>query len=283
MRITLRNGQPLEYTTSEALPIRDAIIAWVLAVADPQHAQPILAAAASIESETDGFVRNGNRTNFRVDNEAFSSCKIEKIVGRPGAYDLNYSTMKDRRVHDIARQTLDHVSRFVFPPTPMEAKTSKGEPRLNHHNAQREKWLSELGFALNEIRNPDGSKKGQRWLLGGDRSQELIDTLNRLVPEHFEGTTPPVSTKQMVGLTSPTALGARTVHISLYKGGSGVEKDVEALALFVQSGYSIVQTNETAKMYDELVNRFLLAKKERTAAAAAVTEAAESLAEAAAA
>jgi hypothetical protein len=193
---------------SVANPITTLVLEWVKQHT-PEAIHPALQRAAdAITTEKDGFVRTGNRTAYNLDEEAFSSAKVEKNVN--GGFVLAYSRMEGRRAHDIVRAILLFFGTYVFPPTAQENKKADGTPKMNTHPGQIDKWIKSLGFAQIE----QGS--GKRWQLTLTGSEELLAEIEALVPILYEGTEKPSSTKVQIAFVTPAALMGQTVNVSLY-------------------------------------------------------------------
>lgn len=185
-------------------PVAKRITDWLLTIVPEAHRDKIKAAFAALADEQDGFVRNGNRTDYRRDQLAFASSGVEQTDAGPV---FVYSTMKGRRVEDlIFAYLMDHASTFIFPPTKRE------DGKLQRHTKARESWCASLGFAKQEV------GKGQRQFLNLELrgAKQLISDLGQMVPERFEGTEAPTSTKAQVKFILPASLGAVPVNISLY-------------------------------------------------------------------
>jgi hypothetical protein len=225
----------------------------------PAAIHPALEAAFnSIVLEKDGFVRTGNRTAYNLDEEAFSSAKVEQSVN--GGYVLAYSRMEGRRAHDIIRAILLHFGTFVFPPTPQENKKADGTPKMNSHPGQIEKWIKSLGFAQVEV----GS--GKRWQLSLAGTDELIAKIEELVPVLFEGTEKPSSTKVQIAFVSPAVLMGRTFYASLYNpDATGVDAakfggDVAWVRIALDAGYRFALVNKAGtKVLPPIAEKYLAA------------------------
>jgi hypothetical protein len=217
-------------------PITTLVLNWVLEHTPKALHDSLNAAASSIVTEVDGFVRNGNRTDYRRDEEAFASAAVEQ--GIHGGYILNYSTMLGRRADDIVRAVLLHFSSVVFPPVPQANTKTDGTPKMNTRPGEREKWLKSLGFGQIE------AGAGKRWQLSLAGSDELLTAVNELVPEVFKGTEKPSSTKVQVAFASPANLMGRTFYVSLYNPDAlGVDAakfgaDVEWVRLALNAGFA---------------------------------------------
>ena len=234
---------------------------------------------ALIEDEFDVFVRNGNRTDYRRDDEAASSAAIEPLSDKPGKYALTYSTMKGRRVDDILFAILDFLSIGVFPPVEREDKNTTGpnagKPKLSHRRKERDQWIAALGYRAALVNAPltegglgftDGQHKGKRAVFG-DQFAELKAKLESLIPERFEGTLKPTLTNfQNLPLTIPATLSTgMTGSIYLPVARPQVEdvslitKSTQRLRAFLLAGFSI-PTSKDGKMseigayYTEKVN-----------------------------
>lgn len=255
----MQNENPTPETGDTlSLPVRDEITAWLLKYTQPAQHVAIQSAHAACISETQGFVRSRNYTAYNIDELAASSCRIEPILGKPGKFDLNYSTMKGRRVHDIVRMALlDLYAPFVFPATKRE------DGKLNHQRKAREKWVAELGFKQEEI------GKGKRWSLFGDNSAELIAKLEPMIPEHFEGTEQAKNAKVSITMVGPSSVG-KNMAISVYKKGSpeeNIKADTFAIVALRKLGFTFTDDpNEHAAMYLDLSETLLQAEAEEAKA-----------------
>jgi len=185
------------------LSIPALITEWVKQHVPQEIHDKINSALSALADVQDGFNRNGNRTDYRRDQLAFASAGIEPTADGPV---LVVSTMKGRRVADIVRvYLLEHVSTFVYPPT--ERKDGK----MQSHRPARERWVSGLGFEQQEA----GS--GKRWnLVQKAGTDELLAEIEKLVPERFEGTELPTSTKSFLKLVLPSELGGLEVSVAVY-------------------------------------------------------------------
>jgi len=162
------------------------------------------AAEAQIATETDAFVRNGNRTDYNRDGLAFSSARIEPLKGSPGLKAFTYSTMEGRRVDDILYEVLLDISGEVYEPT------DRKDGKTNHRQAERAKWIMSLGYQRVE------AGKGKRGLFG-DTFVELKDQLEKSIPERFTGTQKPSTQLQQVPMVAPPTLHSRTFYTNVYR------------------------------------------------------------------
>jgi len=224
----------------------------------------VKAAHALIVDETDDFVRNGNRTDYRRDGLAASSAKVEPLLEPAGKFALTYSTMKGRRVDDILYALLDFVSTVLYPPVERadanKTGPNAGKPKMNSRIAERNAWLDSIGYRV------EVSGKGKRTVFG-DQFAELKAELERLIPERFEGTEQPTLTNfQNLPLSIPASLNAGfvgSIYLPVAREGAPeelVSKSVARLRAHLMIGYTFVKTSKTNKMsplsefYNERVN-----------------------------
>jgi hypothetical protein len=209
-------------------------------------------AVASVASEFDVFIRNGNRTDYRRDSEAFASAKMEPILfeGKDtGKWAHTYSTMEGRRVDDIIYVALDHISLFVFPPQERADTKKDGTAKVQSRRKERDNWIASLGFAKVE------AGKGKRNLFG-DAFSELKTELDLSIPERFKGTEAPTTAKQMIALVESARRNGLISRINVYKQTASEEKvkaSFEEIMLYILDGCSF-QLNEEGKVAGELAS-----------------------------
>jgi hypothetical protein len=244
-------------------PITTLVLNWVLENTPASVHDSLKAGAASIVTEVDGFVRNGNRTDHRRadgthDPEAFASAKVEQ--GIHGGYILNYSSMLGRRADDIVRAVLDHLSMVLIPPVPQANTKADGTPKMNTRPGEREKWMKSLGFGQVEV------GAGKRWQLSLAGSAELITAIGELVPEVFKGTEKPSSTKVQVAFATSSRTNGTTAYVSLYNpAAEGVDVtkfglDVAKVRLLLVDGWSFNTVSvKGEKVLPEVAEQYLAA------------------------
>jgi hypothetical protein len=272
-----KKGKNAESTEATSHPIYTMIADRVRALC--AGLQPVLDALTTAEraivDEFDVFVRNGNRTAYNLDGLAFSSAKIEHL--KTGGEALTYSTMEGRRVDDILYAVLDHLSRFVYPASERQdvnqAGPNTGKPKLNHRRAERDKWITSLGYVKTDV------GKGKRNLFG-DAFQDLKDQLETLIPERFDGTERPSTALQQMPLITPTRLsGSQVIYLNVYRPTADAEKIASCVALvklFLKDGFTFqrnkdsgVVKGEIASFYDKLLGESLDVVEETREAQAA--------------
>jgi hypothetical protein len=248
-------------------PIVNAVLAWVKTLIPKAQHEAAERGAQSIVAEQDGFVRNGNRTDYNRDAEAFASAGIEHT--KDGAV-LVYSNMEKRRAHDIIRTALFQISEALYPPVPQKNTNADGTPKMNHRKGEREKWITSLGFAKVEV------GKGSRYVLATPGSEELIAKVEALVPERFDGTKAPENTKKSVIFILPARLQSRTVAVSLYDPESAkvdAEKfttDLTQVRMLLEDGWNLKDTEaRVSKLYLDGLAAQNREKQPEAAAAAA--------------
>lgn len=230
---------------SKNCPVFSTIISFVLPKVTPEAKRALEAAIKQTSLETDAFPRSGNFTAYSLDELARSSAKAERRADIPGEWAFTYSTMQGRRVDDIIYVALMHASSWVFPPTARTDTKGDGTPKMQTHEAQREKWIKALGFDRTEI-TKDGKVVGRRTLFG-DAFSELKDQLEKEIPERFYGTEKPASTKQMLPLVAPASLGAVTLRYNAYRKSASADNilyDVKVLSIFLLNGWTFPTSDE---------------------------------------
>lgn len=184
--------------------------------------------AAECIREQEGFLRNGNRQNYRVDAEAQKSAAFEPVEG---GYVFCMSTMTSRRPHDIAREGIIFLAGGIFPSVQtsktreerQEDGTFAAVPVWDHKKKEREAFAKTLGFSEKVFKkdenDPDSKVLGKRWNLTDAKpgAKELLAAIAELVPEIFVGSAKPKRpTKVNVAILMPAKLLARKFTFPLY-------------------------------------------------------------------
>jgi hypothetical protein len=209
-------------------------------------------ALASVAAEYDVFIRNGNRTDWRRDAEAFASAKMEPILSEgkdTGKWAHTYSTMEGRRVDDIIYTALDHISLFAFPPQERADTKKDGTAKVQSRRKERENWIASLGYSKPEV------GKGKRNLFG-DAFADLKTDLDLTIPERFKGTEAPTTAKQMIALVESARRNGLISRINVYKATASEEKvksSFEEIMLYVLDGCTF-QLNDEGKVAGELAS-----------------------------
>jgi hypothetical protein len=246
---------PEKAKTKEVAPIFTKIALFAAKIS-PINKKDIERAIARIKDEFDGFVRTGNRTDYRrVDDnhpeaEAFSSAAIEVMSNGDRAF--VHSTMVGRRIEDMIHVVLWEISEVIFPPQERaDVNTSgpnAGQKKLNHMKRERNAWIAGLGFTKAKV------GKGQRALFG-DQWAPLKEELEKLIPERFVGTDKPSTQKLMVPLIAPPRLKSCTATINLYREVAPEAKlaiSTELLVAWLQDGFR-PQVDKTGEFKSELI------------------------------
>ena len=210
-------------------------------------------ALESVVAEYDVFIRNGNRTDYRRDAEAFASSRMEpmlvdgKIV--PDQWAHTYSTMEGRRVDDIIYTALDHISLFAFPPQARGDLKKDGSNKVQSRRKERDNWIASLGFTKVE------AGKGKRNLFG-DSFQSLKDELEASIPQRFKGTEAPTTAKQMIALVENAKRNGCISRITVYKSTAKeeqVKQSFDEILLYIMDGCTF-QTDDQGRVQGELAS-----------------------------
>jgi hypothetical protein len=254
---------------SKSCPVYSTIISFVLPKVTPEAKRALEASIKQTTLETDAFPRSGNFTAHNLDELARSSAKVEKRADSPGEFAFTYSTMQGRRVDDIIYIALLHGSSFVFPPTPRSDSKADGTPKMQTHEAQREKWINSLGFERKEIKK--GDKVVGRRSLFGDAFEDLKAQLENEIPERFFGTEKPKSTKVLIPIVAPARLASITMRVNVYREDAGAEKilaQAKELSLLRLDGYTWPMKddgsieNDLAARYEDEIVKIIEAQKQ---------------------
>jgi len=257
---------------NKSCPVYSTIISFVLPKVTPDAKKALEASIRQTTLETDAFPRSGNFTAYTLDELARTSAKVEKRADAPGEWAFTYSTMQGRRVDDIIYVALKHASSFVYPPTPRSDNKADGTPKMQTHEAQREKWITSLGFERFEIKK--GEKVVGRRTLFSDAFEELKAQLETDIPERFFGTEKPKSTKVLIPIVGPARLASRTMRVNVYREDAGAEKilaEAKELALLRLAGYTWPTKddgsieNSLAAMYEAEIEKVIAAQREELA------------------
>lgn len=247
---------------SKNCPIFSRIAAFVKGKVPPASRAAIDQAVKSVVDERGSFVRSGNFTAYSLDELARLSGKVEKKLDSPGEFIFTYSEMQGRRVDDIIYAGLDHLSRFIYPPSPRE------DGKMQSHGPQREKWIQSLGFQRVE------AGKGKRGLFG-DAFAELKAELEKEIPEVLAGTPPPTTKKALLPLVAPAKLASRTWRVNVYKLSASEEQriaDAKDLTLYLLDGWTFqrnkegVAEGELAQYYEMACGKLIEERQKQDAA-----------------
>lgn len=235
-----------EAPASNPCPIYSRIIGYVAEKVGmtPDSKKAILDSITGVVAEFDAFIRNGNRTDYRRDGEAFQSAKVEPWMENgalvEGKHAFTYSTMKDRRVDDIIFAALMHASSYVFPPQARTDTKKDGTPKMSSREAERLRWIASLGFQKVE------AGKGKRTLFG-DVFAELKAELENTIPERFIGTEAPKTAKQLLALVESARRSSEISRVNVYKPEAGDEKvtlSVNVVTSYILDGCTFQQDDK---------------------------------------
>lgn len=247
-------------------PVAARITTWLLTVLPAEIRPKVEAAFAALFAEQRGFVRNGNRTAYNLDQLAFTSSKIEPTSDGP-VYVT--STMKGRRPEDtVFAYLFDHVSTYVFPPTPRGDSTPE-KPKFQRHVKARTAWVASLGFSKAEVGK--GSRNTLSLEIPGTR--ELLADVAALTPEVFEGTEKPKpASKAFIKIVLPASLGSIEARISVYDPEHPTvtealfREDLEKVSILLSNGASIPEKDGVLGRMESLYFTAYTAQRQAQAA-----------------
>lgn len=259
-------------TPVDPKPVMTRIYTWALSVLPKDVHAGITEAYNRVIRDAGNFVRNGNRTAFNLDEEAFASAAMEYT---PEGRIFNFSNMDGRRVVDIIRVGLMELATGVFQPKPRKDLDKNGQPKMDTQKTARERWVKGLGFDKQKVGG------GSRWQLTIPKPgvEELIRDIELMVPVVFSGTEQTIPTTKQVAFVEPAELLSKTFYTTLpdpdHKNVSTADVDaaLQYVTLKIKAGCQLKSNDKTglpriAQRYYALYEQRIAAEQKKDDAAA---------------